>query len=403
MLRKGRRARQRMQGNGYGLPRGDAMALGNSLFASAQEAAVLIDAGQRIRCINPAAEAMLGISRRQAGGRYWEDIFQLERPLAHHHHPHPLLRCLREQVSVRLPTHTVLVSGHRLRQRISGHLVPVALGGGHGALLLAQVHLYGEYPGDEAQARFREHEALLAHMFRLNTVGELATGIAHELNQPLTAILSYSQAALRLLHDEEPDLELTSEALQESVSQARRAGQILRQLRAFVSKQQSELAPVAVNQIIINTLTLLAGPLQEANIQVSLYTEPCPLVQADPVQLEQVLVNLVRNAIEAMADNAPENRLLRLGSRHQDGQVWVEVRDNGPGFTPAVQARLFTRFFSTKRQGMGLGLNISQTIIEAAGGTMDARSPDDGGAQFRFSLPALSVSAGDSRRVAQSA
>jgi C4-dicarboxylate-specific signal transduction histidine kinase len=379
------------------------MALGTSLFDGSQDAVVLIDARQRLCRLNPAAEAMLGVSLRQVRGRCWQDVFQIERPLASHHQAQPVIRCLKLRQSVRLPAHTVLVCGHRLRQRISGNVLPVALEGGHGALLVARVHLYGEYPGDETQLRFREHEALLAHMFRLNTVGELATGIAHELNQPLAAILSYSQASLRLLHQDEPDLERTSEALQETAAQARRAGQILHQLRAFVSKRPAEITPVAVNQIIINTLTLLAGPLQEAGIQVSLYTEPCPTVLADAIQLEQVMVNLVRNAIEAMQASPPESRLLRLGSRHQEGMVWVEVRDSGPGFSQAVQARLFTRFFSTKSQGMGLGLNISQTIIEAAGGSMEAQCPREGGALFRFSLPAQEKQNAEVRRVAESA
>jgi len=385
------------------LTRTEQLALGATLLAGSQEAAVLIDARQRIRHLNPAAEAMLGTALPQARGRLWQEVFRIERPLAQHHQISAVSRCLQYRQSVRLPAHTVLVCGHRLRQRISGTVLPVALSDGNGALLVAQVHIYGEHAGDEAQLRFREHEALLAHMFRLNTVGELATGIAHELNQPLAAILSYSQASLRLLHEEVPDIELTSEALQETAAQARRAGQILRQLRAFVSKRNAELGPVAVNQIIINTLTLLAGPLQQAGIQVSLYTEPCPTVLADGIQLEQVLVNLVRNAIEAMQASPQDQRLLRLSSRHQDGQVWVEVRDSGPGFSSAVQARLFTRFFSTKNQGMGLGLNISQTIIEAAGGSMEAQSPEGGGALFRFSLPAQDANTGEMRRVAQPA
>lgn len=388
---------------GASLSRAEQLALGEALLSGVQEAVVLVDARQRIRHLNSAAEAMLGVHLRQAQGRHWQDIFQIERPLTRHQ-ALPITRCLQQRQTVRLPAHTVLVCGHRLRQRMSGSVLPVALDDGHGALLVAQVH---EHMGDDAQQRFREHEAQLAHMFRLNTMGELATGIAHELNQPLTAILSYSQASLRLLHQDEPDLERTSEALQETAAQARRAGQILRQLRAFVSKRQAELGPVAVNQTIINTLTLLAGPLQEANIQVSLYTEPCPTVLADAIQLEQVLVNLVRNAIEAMQASPAGMRLLRLGSRHQDGQVWVEVQDSGPGFSPAVQRRLFTRFFSTRNEGMGLGLNISQTIIEAAGGSMEAMCAEGGGALFRFSLPAQDARpdhasvAGEPRHVAQ--
>jgi signal transduction histidine kinase len=394
--RRDRRPRQ----NPAGQRQQDDALLGDLLFAGSQEAVLLIDSSQRIRRLNPAAEALLGISAHQAIGRGWRDIFQLERDLAHNFQTNPIVRCLFARKPIRLPANTLLVSQHLLRQPVVGNVLPLEYQRFPAALVIMQVQLFAGPPGDGSLERFREHEALLAHMFRLNTVGELATGIAHELNQPLTAILSYSQAAIRLIHDEEPDVERASEALMETASQARRAGEILRQLRAFVSKQRSDYAPVAINQVIINTLTLLAGPLQEHGVQVTLHTEPCPPVLADGIQIEQVLVNLVRNAIDAMADVPGERRLLRIGSSFQHNQVVIEVADTGPGFAPGVKSRLFTRFYSTKSQGMGLGLNISQTIIEAAGGHMEALDNVPAGALFRINLPVFRE---ETYRVAESA
>lgn len=365
--------------------------VGITLAEASQEAIVVIDAGACVRLLNPAAEALLGVGLRKAKGRRWHHLFQIQQPLAGHVAISPMARCLQLRQRVRLPAHTILIGAHGVRQRVAGSIVPLDRQDGGGALLMVHLTRFGENPGDELQARVREHEALLSHMFRLNTVGELATGIAHELNQPLSAILSYSQASLRLLHLEEPDLAQASEALLETAAQARRAGQILSQLRAFVSKRMTDVTPVAINQSIINTLTLLAGPLQQGGVQVRLYTEPCPTVFADAIQLEQVLVNLIRNAVEAMQASPAGERVLRVSSRHVEGFVQVDVQDSGPGFSPGVQARLFNRFYSTKAQGMGLGLNISQTIIEAAGGTMEAASPAEGGALFSFRLPARTV------------
>lgn len=361
--------------------------LGHGLFSRSQEAVIHIDGSNRVCNLNPAAEALLGLATRRARGLHWRNIFQLERELARDYRENPISRCISTGQAVRLPAHTLLVCGNRLRQPVSGTILPFRHGQRRDVLIILQVQLFASGPGDDTPNRYREHEALLAHMFRLNTVGELATGIAHELNQPLTAILSYSQAALRLMHDEEPDFPRASEAVLEAAAQAKRAGDILRQLRAFVSKQRAGYRPVAINQVIINTLTLLAGPLQEAGVQVTLRTEPCLPVLADGIQIEQVLVNLVRNAIDAMHHIPRESRSLRVSSHQDEEHVWVEVADRGPGFAGDVKSRLFMRFFSTKSEGMGLGLNISQTIIEAAGGSMEADDHPGGGALFRFSLP----------------
>lgn len=364
---------------------------GFAAFHEAQEAFLLIDEHHRLVTINPAAAALLGTSAQEARMRHWRDFFHLERELARDYLENPIAQCLRKRVRVRLPQNTLLACHNRRPQPIQGQLVPLDHLRQPMALLMLQPRLFAQVIDNnpESAQRFREHEALLAHMFRLNTVGELATGIAHEINQPLSAILSYSQAALRLINDDDPDIARASEAVLEAADQAKRAGEILRQLRAFASRQRTGFAAVAVNQAIMNSLTLLASPLQESGVQVTVRTEPCPPVLAESIQIEQVLVNLVRNAIDAMATIALESRLLRIASVQDGRHVRVEVRDSGPGFTDDIRDRLFTRFFSTKPDGMGLGLCISQTIIEAAGGELWAESLPEGGAAFCFRLPAL--------------
>ncbi len=362
--------------------------LGLALYTHSPEAVIVIDSRHRLLGLNPAAEQLLGCTLPELRGLAWRQVFQLERELALDYRDNPIARCLSTRQTVRLPSNTILQCGAQ-RRPVVGQVSPWRQGQQRLALLFLQSRLFlgNNTPNQDQQQSLREHEALLAHMFRLNTMGELATGLAHEINQPLSAILSYSQAALRLLHDEEPDYPRAAHAILEVADQARRAGDIIRQLRAFVSRQRTGFAPVALNQLIMNALTLLAGPLQQQGIQVSIRTEPCPPVLADAIQVEQVLVNLVRNAIEALQQVPAEQRRLRLASGVGAGHVWVEVADQGPGFNAETLGRLFTRFYSTKAEGMGLGLCISQTIIEAAGGELWAGHAPEGGALFRFHLP----------------
>jgi C4-dicarboxylate-specific signal transduction histidine kinase len=178
-----------------------------------------------------------------------------------------------------------------------------------------------------------------------------------------------------------------SEALAEAVNQTRRAAGILERLRAFVGRQGVQLEPVAVNQVVINALTLLSNKLSESGVRVSLHTQPCPPVRADALQLEQVMVNLVRNAIEAMQDTEREQRRLHIDTHTIAGRVHVAVTDSGHGLSQQADQQIFTRFFTTKPDGMGLGLSISRTILEAAAGELSASNVLGNGACFRFSLP----------------
>ncbi len=356
----------------------------SSLFATVRDPLLLIDAGQTLRGSNPAACTLLGQSAEQLRGQPWRQVFQLERELARDWQHNPVVRCLRSRREQALRPDTLLVcDGHR--HAMQGRVLPLADGQRPFALL----YLYPAETGSDSRSLSRrgEHELLLQHMSRLGTVSELATGIAHEMNQPLAAIMSFNQAAMRLLAEDEPDIDRVAEVLAETVSQTKRAAGILERLRAFVGRQGFELRPVAVNQVVINALTLLSNKLSEDAVRVTLRTEPCPPVLADALQLEQVMVNLLRNAAEAMQAVPADQRTLHVVTQQIGGRVQVTVSDSGPGLPPGADTALFTRFFTTKTDGMGLGLSISRTILEAAGGELSAANAPEGGARFRFSLP----------------
>lgn len=354
------------------------------LFSASRDPLMLIDSNQLLRAANPAACELLQLRAQDICNRPWRQSFQLERELSRAWQHNPVVACLQTRREQQLESDMRLVCGDQ-RIALQGKVLPVSQG--RRDLVLLWFYPLAEEAEARSVSRRNEHEMLLQHMSRLNTVSELATGIAHEVNQPLSAIMSFNQAALRLLADDEPDIDRVAEALAEAVNQTRRAADILERLRAFVGRQELNLRPVAVNQVVINALTLLSNKLTEAGVRVSLRTEPCPPVRADALQLEQVMVNLVRNAVEAMQATAADARTLHIATRSLAGQVHVAVTDSGPGLPAGSQ--LFSRFFTTKTDGMGLGLSISRTILEAAGGELSADNMPGGGACFRFVLPAF--------------
>lgn len=358
------------------------------LFFSVQDALLLVDDRLTLRALNAGAERLLGHGARDLAGRPVRDVLQLEREMSRGWRQNPLLAALEGSVEIELDRDTRLVCGNR-RLAVRGKVLGLRAGLRRYALLCLQAPPAAhEVPSLQGGG---ESELLLQHLSRLNTVSELATGIAHEMNQPLAAIMSFNQAAMRLLADEAPDIERACEALAEAVSQTRRAAGILERLRAFVGRRGLQLEPVAMNQVVVNAITLLSSKISACGVRVRLNTEPCPPVQADALQLEQVMVNLVRNAVEAMLAVPVERRILQVSTQAIAGRVHVRVSDSGPGLPEALQDQLFTRFFTTKADGMGLGLSISRTILEAAGGDLSAGNLPDGGACFQFSLPVLTT------------
>ena len=244
----------------------------------------------------------------------------------------------------------------------------------------------------EAEESAREREATVAHLARVNIIGQMASGLAHELNQPLGAILNFAAVAkTHLIGCADPAAATAAKALDEVMNESRRAAQIIRGIRDFVRKQEPNVAPIELNRAIERTIGWIGYELERASVQPETHlATDLPLVLADEVQVEQVLVNLMYNAIEAMQTIPVDDRRL-IVSTHLDSarqQVRVDVVDGGVGMSQEVAARLFEPFFTTKSKGLGIGMNLSRTIIERLGGVIVAGpSPAGRGACISFTLP----------------
>src|SRR6266566_490444 len=243
----------------------------------------------------------------------------------------------------------------------------------------------------QTQARLQELQSELVHVSRLSAMGEMASALAHELNQPLAAISNYMKGSRRLLAGStDANAPKIESAMDRAAEQALRAGQIIRRLRDFVSRGESEKRVESIFKLIEEAGALGLAGAREQNIQLHFNLNPeFDLVLVDRVQIQQVLVNLFRNALEAMAQS-PQRELIVSNGKVADDMIEVVVSDTGTGFHDDVKPNLFQTFFTTKETGMGVGLSISRSIIEAQGGRMWAENNAAGGATFRFSLPAAS-------------
>jgi two-component system sensor kinase FixL len=243
---------------------------------------------------------------------------------------------------------------------------------------------------EESAARLQEIQGELARLARLNELGEMASTLAHELNQPLSAIANYAQGCTRLLRDMDDALASKMRgALEETARQALRAGQIIRHLREFVTRGETDKAAEDIRKLVEEAGALaLVGSRERGVRSVFEFGSEAKLVMADGVQIQQVLINLMRNAMEAMRDSERRELLVQT-SLDGDGRVVVEVADTGAGIPDEVAAQLFKPFMTTKPGGMGVGLSISKRIVESHGGEISARKNEAGGTTFRFTLPAI--------------
>ena len=238
----------------------------------------------------------------------------------------------------------------------------------------------------ETEARLQELRSELVHISRLTALGEMASTLAHELNQPLSAIANYLRGSLRLLTNEDVPRERLAEALDKASEQTLRAGEIIRRLRDFVSRGETERRVESLPKLIEEAGALALVGAKEHGVRVAFDLDPeVNLVLADRVQIQQVILNLIRNAIDAM--DASPRRELRIAVR-PDGEdmARIIVADTGPGVSAEVAEHLFQPFITTKRHGMGVGLSISRTIVEAHGGRIWVEETPGGGATFNFTL-----------------
>ena len=240
-----------------------------------------------------------------------------------------------------------------------------------------------------AEDEARVLQERLTHFSRLSTMGEMAAGLAHEINQPLSAIATYAQACQRLIRQPDHEIEDVLAALEQINAQALRAGEVIRRLRNFVKNREVKREPVNCARLLEDLSTLAETDARLHNIRLRIDChEPLPTVYADPIQLQQVVLNLVRNAIDAMSDAPEDQREVLLTTREAaDGEVEITVADHGTGLAPEATEHLFNPFFTTKASGTGLGLAISRSIVRAHGGRL-WHTPNDGcGVRFHFTLP----------------
>ncbi len=280
-------------------------------------------------------------------------------------------------------------------RRRDGGTFPINLSVGE--LIIGDDHLFTGFIRDMSEQRETERQlhilqAELAHVSRITSMGTLANSLAHELNQPLTAVANYVEAAKDLL--DQPSAEniaMVREALTECAAEAIRAGKIIYRLREFIMRGDTVREIASMSRLVKEATALALVNGDGRDVDFSSRLDPsCDSVLVVPVQIQQVLVNLIRNALEAMTDS--RTKRITITSRPVDGsKVCVSVSDSGPGLEPHIAERLFHPFISTKASGMGLGLSICHTIINAHGGKIGAEPSDMGGTTFNFTLSSAEV------------
>jgi C4-dicarboxylate-specific signal transduction histidine kinase len=241
----------------------------------------------------------------------------------------------------------------------------------------------------DSERRLLDAQMELARVTRVTTLGELTASIAHEVNQPLAAVVANAEASLRWLDRGTPDLDAVRRSVEWVISDGNRAGEVIRRVRALAKKSDIEMVPLDVNDVVRETIGLMQREVLSHQVSLRVELVPAlPTILADRVQLQQVIINLVMNGIEAMQPVTDRPRELLIRSRQEERQlVLVSVTDCGVGISAENADRLFNAFFTTKSGGMGMGLSICRSIMEAHGGRLWATANIPHGATFQFTLP----------------
>jgi two-component system sensor kinase FixL len=260
--------------------------------------------------------------------------------------------------------------------------------------LVERLRLFGEMFANCLARKQSELEAQglrndLAHAGRVATIGELTASLAHELNQPLTAILSNAQAGQRVLETAPVDLEEVAEILKDIVEDDKRAGEVIRRLRSLLKKGDLQMMALDLNEALVEVARLVSADAVVRGVSIRLeLADGLPPVLGDRVQLQQVALNLVLNGLDAMRESGTRDRALVLRTaRAGVKSVRVEVRDSGTGINEGDMGKIFQTFYTTKPDGMGMGLAITRSIVDVHGGRLEAHNNPDGGATFSFTLP----------------
>lgn len=355
-----------------------------SILETAPDAIIVINDRGIIESFSPAAERLFGFAAEEAIG----SNVNLLMPSPYRERHNGYIQHYLDTGERRIIGIGRIVVG----QRRNGNTFPMELAVGEA--VVSGRRLFTGFIRDLTERqltenRLQELQTELLHVSRLTDVGQMASSLAHELNQPLAAIVNYVQAARRLLQKAGvPVPPKVNEAMDKAVVQAARAGDIIRHLRSFISNGDTEHRTEDLNKVVEEATALGLVGAKESGLAVrwSLYHSPL-FVIIDKVQVQQVVFNLIRNSVEAMAEQPLPHDLIVSTKLADEGTAEVSVSDTGPGLALKVQAQLFQPFITTKEKGMGLGLSICRSIIDAHGGRLWATPNADRGVTFRFTLP----------------
>ena len=357
-----------------------------SILDTVPDAVIVIDEPGLIRHFSKTAERQFGWTAEEVVGRNVKMLMPSPYREAHDAY---LERYYRTGERRLIGTGRVVVG-----ERKDGSTFPMELAVGE--MRLPEGRFFTGFIRDltERQRTETKMQALqseLVHVSRLTALGEMASALAHELNQPLSAISNYLNGSKMLLARDEIPVAKVVDAVERSASAALRAGEIIRRLRDFVARGETERRIESLPKLIEEAAALALVGAREHGIRVSTRFDPAvDLVLADKVQVQQVVVNLLRNAMDAMESSPCKDLMVTIAPADND-MVEIAVADTGPGIYPEIADQLFQTFVTTKRSGMGVGLSISRTIVEAHGGRIWVRPGDGGGAVFHFTLPKVSL------------
>jgi two-component system sensor kinase FixL len=355
-----------------------------SILETAPDAIIVIDDRGIMESFSPAAERLFGFTAAEALGKNVSILMPSPYRERHDGYINHYLRTGERRI--------IGIGRIVVGQRKDGSTFPMELAVGEA--MVNGRRLFTGFIRDLTERqltenRLQELQSELLHVSRLSDVGQMASALAHELNQPLAAIVNYVQATRRLLQaDATPISPKVADAMDKAVAQAARAGEIIRHLRSFIRKGEAEHRLEDLNKVVEEATALGLVGAKESGIDVRWALDPDPLsVIVDKVQIQQVVFNLVRNSVEAMSDHPLPRDLMVTTALADAATAEVSVSDTGPGLEPSVQAQLFQPFITTKEKGMGLGLSICRSIIDAHGGRLVATPNPERGVTFRFTLP----------------
>ncbi|MGZ4992878.1 MAG: PAS domain-containing sensor histidine kinase [Methylobacter sp.] len=351
----------------------------NSIFNASVEGIITIDMSNTIVSANAAVETIFGYKPEELIGCNINKLMPSSKEMNGYNLPY----------AVKLIGQIQEVEGiHK-----DGFSIPLDMSTAE--FSVDNFHYFTHIVRDVSLRKYREqqdkaHLDELAHVTRLGLMGEMASGIAHEVNQPLSAISSYTQVSLNLINAEDPDLVKLTEILYKTQQQALRAGRIIHRMREFVKSHSKHRSTADINNLIHEAISLCIAELKQNCIKLTFELENnLPPINVDHVQIEQVIINLIRNSVDALKTlPAKHQHLITIHSRLTlNDSIQVRVKDNGPGLDPEQQQKILTPFYTTKTDGMGMGLSISRSLIEAHDGTLHFNSQPGKGTTFYFILP----------------